>query len=89
LPEDLILAPQPIQAGETVCLYSRQALAECDWTVFGADQQVVARLHFDGGQACFTRTQSLAMGAYLVRINTRDLLGHSTTVLRRLFVVRR
>jgi hypothetical protein len=85
-PVDLLLAPMPVHRGQPLCLYSEQPLAESQWTVFGADQQVVARLSSTDSKPCLTRTGDLAPGVYIVRIRSRDANGRSSTVVRNLVI---
>jgi hypothetical protein len=85
-PEDLLLAPMPVHRGQPLCLYSEQPLADSQWTVFGADQQVVARLSSGDAKPCFTRTGDLVPGVYIVRIRTRTQGGRTTTVVRNLVI---
>jgi hypothetical protein len=84
--EDLLLAPMPLHRGQPLCLYSIEPLADSQWTVFGADQQVVARLSSGDSKPCFTRSGELVPGVYLVRIKTRDQKGRSSTVVRNLVI---
>ncbi len=86
LPTSLLLAPVPAKAGQPICLYSDATLVESRWTVFGVDQQLVARLYFDSGQHCFTETLGLAPGIYLVRIVTLDVQGRKSTAIRNLVI---
>jgi hypothetical protein len=84
--EDLLLAPMPLHRGQPLCLYSLEPLEDSQWTVFGADQQVVARLSSGDSKPCFTRSGELVPGVYLVRIRTRDRSGRSNTVVRNLVI---
>jgi hypothetical protein len=85
-PANLILAPVPSKKGQPVCLYSDSPLLDSDWTIFGTDQQVVARLRDGSAQPCFSGTAGLAPGTYLVRIRSRDASGKSSTVVRNLIL---
>jgi hypothetical protein len=76
----------PSKRGAPICLYPKNPLSSSRWTVYGADQQLVARLSFGGGQACFTETGGLAPGIYLVRIQGRDIYGQEATVVRQILI---
>jgi hypothetical protein len=75
-----ILAPVPAKKGVPVCMYSPLPILESEWTVFAADQQVVARLSDSGGAPCLRGTAGMASGVYIVRIRYKDSGGEHTVI---------
>jgi hypothetical protein len=78
------LAPMPLRPGQPLCLYPSEALAESRWTIFGSDQQVVARLRSSDPTACLTETGGFARGSYIARIEVRSLAGTEKTFIKQL-----
>ncbi|MES2200994.1 MAG: hypothetical protein V4498_01950 [candidate division FCPU426 bacterium] len=88
IPSELIfkLGKNPAKRGSPICMYANAPIAYAEWTVFGSDQQLVARLTFTEAKPCFTETQDLAPGVYIARIKARDIYGHTSDVVR-LFLI--
>jgi hypothetical protein len=65
---ELMLAPNPLQIGQSVCLYSKDSPAEGRWDVYNTGLQRVAHLSFSGpGLQCWDTT-ALAPGLYYVDV---------------------
>ena len=59
---------------------------QSEWTVFGLDQQIIARLKFGNERPCFTQTWDLARGYYLVRILGLDLNGQRVELVKHMLI---
>jgi plastocyanin len=65
---DLLLAPNPQQIGQSICLYSNFQPAEAHWDIYNTALERVTHLDFDGsGQQCWD-TKALAPGLYYVDV---------------------
>ncbi len=63
---DAILAPNPIKAGQTVCLYFSGTAGEGKWDAYNSDGERVAHLSFSGAGLQCWETTGLAPGLYFV-----------------------
>jgi hypothetical protein len=65
---EILLAPNPLKVGETVCLYSGAVPAEAEWEIYNTALQRVAHLSFSGpGLECWD-TKAAAPGLYYVDV---------------------
>jgi hypothetical protein len=64
----MLMAPNPLKVGETVCLYSKDSPAEAHWDIYNTGLQRVAHLSFNGsGMQCWD-TKTNAPGLYYVNV---------------------
>jgi hypothetical protein len=82
-----VLGPNPVKQGQLLCVVSNtSAWVSSEWTVYGVDLQVVARLHFGAEKNCFTQTDKLAPGVYIIKIKVTDASGGVSESTKRVVV---
>jgi hypothetical protein len=74
-----VLAPVPVNAGGSICLYTTKALSSSNWTVYSVAGYRVASLSFTNQAAQCWNTQGIGHGLYYVKLVLNFADGTSAT----------